>query len=369
MSINDQEGDMVLVTDKNYNEKDYLASNPDVAKAVRKGIIFSGWRHFNSYGRKEGRMMRVTLSRTVQDMIPKTYSWIVSAFLLAKRSVFRILYRIRNLQSFDSDLDSLDTLKTQLNDAEIQIKQIVSILHWEMNLPLPPPKHMQIRVVGKYDEHFIDSGMSFYPVLNRLLFPVRKELKDFQSILDFGCGCGRAIRGLATLLPNNKIYGTDIDEEAIAWLKKNYSKFGEFSVAPHTPPTVYNDQTFDFIFGVSVMTHLPEDLQFKWLEELSRITKHGGYVMLTIHGEKIYRSLGKEVNNIMDTKGFLYYRPVGLNYGKNISLPDFYQNTFHSHSYIRQEWEKYFEIIDIQVAGQNQGLDNFQDSVLLQKRS
>jgi SAM-dependent methyltransferase len=375
MNTQNQEGDVVLVTDTNYNEKDYLASNPDVAKAVRKGILFSGRRHFNLYGRKEGHTMRVTSSNTSstsQGKIQKLYSWIASC----KRAIFRLLYRIRNPQSFDSDLDpltleTLETLKTQANDAEILLKQVVSILRWEANLPMPPPKHLQIRVVGKYDQYFIDAGMTFHPILNRLLRPVGKELKDFQSILDFGCGCGRGIRGLATLLPNHKLYGTDIDKEAIAWLKNNYSRFAEFSVAPYIPPTIYEDQMFDFIFGVSVMTHLPEDLQFQWLEELSRITKPGGYVILTTHGEKMYRPYykDKEIKNIMDSKGFLHFQAGGFNYGKSILLPDFYQTTFHSHAYIQQEWKKYFDIIDIQAAGIDQGLDNHQDSVLLQKRT
>ena len=382
MSTDNQKSDFVLVTDKNYNERDYLASNPDVAKAVRNGDFFSGWTHFNSHGRKEGRTMRITLSNTrstSQSKRSSPYSLVADAFSSIRRAIFRLLYIARSPLLFASDLEPVETsqaqllkmvetLETQQNDTEILLKQVMSILHWEANLPPPPPKHLQIRVVGKYNEYFIDAGMNFHPILNRLLRPAGKELKDFQSILDFGCGCGRATRALAALLPDNKLYGTDIDEEAIGWLKDNYSRLAEFSVAPHIPPTIYKDQMFDFIFGVSVFTHLPEDLQFQWLEELNRITKPGGYVMLTIHGEKIYRPFGKEIIDIMDTKGFLHYQPEGFNYGKSISLPDFYQTTFHTHAYVRQEWKKYFDIIDIQAAGRNQGLDERQDSVLLQKR-
>jgi SAM-dependent methyltransferase len=367
MSTQNKSSDRVIVTDKNFNEKDYLASNPDVANAVRKGLVFSGRSHFILSGRNESRTMRVTVSNTVgisPNKMQELYAWIVDASLAIKKVILRSSYRIRNPQSLDSDWERLETLENQVNDSEASLKQVMSILNWEANLPLPPPKHLQIRVVGKYDQHFIDSGMNFYPVLNRLLSPVGKELKDFQSILDFGCGCGRAIRALATLLPNNKLYGADIDEEAITWLENHYSKFGEFSVVPHIPPTIYKDQMFDFIFGVSVMTHLPENMQFQWLEELSRITKPGGYVMLSTHGVKTYQSLGKDINDIMETKGFFHYQLGGFNYGKSISLPDFYQTTFHSHSYIQQKWNKYFDVIDIQTAG----LDERQDGVLLQKR-
>ena len=42
-----------------------------------------------------------------------------------------------------------------------------------------------------------------------------------------------------------------------------------------------------------------------------------------------------------------YYRDTEP-YGQSLSLPDFYQNTFHAHHYIQKEWSRYFEVVDIQ---------------------
>jgi 2-polyprenyl-3-methyl-5-hydroxy-6-metoxy-1,4-benzoquinol methylase len=259
----------------------------------------------------------------------------------------------------------LELQQGQVNDNEVLQQQLLSILHLGVHIPPPPPKHLQIRVVGGYVSAFIESGFtSVYPDLSRALKPVGKELKDFESILDFGCGCGRAIRALATLLPNTKLYGTDIDEEAIAWLTSNYSQFAEFSVAPHLPPTIYEDESFNFIYGISVLTHLPEEMQFQWLSELARITKPNGYLVLSTHGENHYKAFDPEILKIMNEKGFFYCDP-GFNYGKSVSLPDFYQNAFHTHAYIRREWSQYFDVIDIQPLG----IGDHQDTVLLQKRA
>jgi SAM-dependent methyltransferase len=259
----------------------------------------------------------------------------------------------------------LEQQQSQGNDNEVLLQQTLSILYRGENIPPPPPKHLQNRVVGGYVSGFIESGFtSVYPDLSRALKPVGKELKDFESILDFGCGCGRAIRALATLLPDSKLYGTDIDDEAIAWLKANYSRFAEFSVAPHLPPTIYEDESFNFIYGISVLTHLPEDMQFQWLSELARITKPNGYLVLTTHGENHYKAFVPEVLKIMDEKGFFYCDP-GFNYGKSVSLPDFYQNAFHTHAYIEREWSQYFDVIEIQPLG----IGGHQDTVLLQKRA
>jgi len=262
-----------------------------------------------------------------------------------------------------NDKENFVTLEKRIDDCEAQIKQLSSIIQKELNLPLPPPKHLQIRVVGSYHPDFIESGFSsIYPVLNRILKTDDKKLKDFRTILDFGCGCGRAIRALATLVPESKLYGTDIDEEAIQWLKNNYSKFAEFYITPHLPPTEYKEEMFDFIFGISVLTHLPEDMQFQWLAELNRITKRNGYVVLTTHGEKHYLKLDSNAAGIMKKKGF-YYHQAGFNYGKSISLPDFYQTAYHSHDYIKREWSIYFQIVDIHTLG----IDNHQDVILLKK--
>jgi SAM-dependent methyltransferase len=270
---------------------------------------------------------------------------------------------IEEIQAFKEN-KSPDNIKhhVQATDTEILIQQLLSILQLEKHIPTSPPKHLQVRVVGDYSPNFISSGYGVYEVLNATLKKIGKELSDFNTILDFGCGCGRVLRAVKTRLPTSHLFGIDIDSEAIEWLKNNYSMFGRFSVTPHIPPTSYHANKFDLIYGISVFTHLPEDMQFLWLEELRRISKPKGYVILTTHGEKHYSNFPADIIDIMNVKGFYYAEP-GYNYGKSISLPDFYQNAYHSHKYISNEWGKYFNILDIQALG----LENHQDIMLLQK--
>jgi len=248
------------------------------------------------------------------------------------------------------------------SDTEVLVQQLLTILRHEHGVVLPPPKHLQVRVVGGYVPNFLESGFGVYHDLNGALKAAGKELKDFPRILDFGCGCGRVIRALRTLLPSAELYGMDIDGEAIEWLTVHYARIAKFVVAPHKPPTPLEDNQFDFVYGISVLTHLPEDMQFLWLEELRRITKPRSYLVLTTHGEKHYRTLSADSQRIMETKGFFYSVPGIYNYGRSISLPDFYQNAYHTHEYIRREWAKYFDVLDIQALR----LENHQDTVLLQ---
>jgi SAM-dependent methyltransferase len=251
-------------------------------------------------------------------------------------------------------------LSVKIADLEAASGQLEAIVRHDGAAP-PPPKHMQIRTVGGYVPGFIESGFSICDDLNAVLSVVGKSLADFPRILDWGCGCGRTTRALKTLFPKAEVWGSDIDPEAIAWLQKTYSpRYGQFRVAPHAPPLPFEDGYFDFIFGISVFTHLPEDMQFGWLAELRRITKPGGYLIMTTSGEKNYSHLPPELRKIVETKGFFY---LDGTYGQSISLPAFYQNTFHSLDYIKREWPKYLEVLDTQPARMQQ----HQDTVLMRR--
>jgi SAM-dependent methyltransferase len=320
-------------------------------------------------GNRPGRAASTgAVSRFVKRLVRRLTSWYVEPALEGQRTFnaditravnelerFVILYMEANtgLQRIIAELEA------GRRDLEIRLDQLEDVMGRELDhLPLPP-KHLQERVVGVYVPGFFTSGFQMYDQFNGVLAKAGRQLSDFSDILDFGCGPGRTLRGLSKLLPSTRLYGTDIDPELIQWLKDNYSSIATFELNPPTPPMPFEDDSFDFVFSVSVFTHLPEEMQFAWLKDTARVTRPGGYLIHTIRAENCFEQINEKQRALVQENGFCY-----LNIMDTDGLPEFYQTAYHSHDYIRKEWGKYFEVVDIV----EYGVAHNQDAVLLRNR-
>jgi len=105
------------------------------------------------------------------------------------------------------------------------------------------------------------------------------------TILDWGCGPGRVIRHMPDLLgEGSKVYGTDYNSKSITWCRDNLPNI-DFNLNTLEPKLPYEDGTFDFIYGISIFTHLSEEMHYKWTAELSRVLKQNGLLFLTTQGD------------------------------------------------------------------------------------
>ncbi len=224
-------------------------------------------------------------------------------------------------------------------------------------LALLPPAYLRYRVHGSpYAEGFLKMGKRCSEDIEAALKKVGKDFDSFQNVLDFGCGCGRTLMWFTDRSP--RLYGTDIDAEAVSWCRNNLD-LARLSVNDALPPLEYPSETFDLIYAISVFTHLDEDYQFRWLNELKRVARPGGIVILTVHGPRAWRDLPhKDVADI-EKEGFKF---ISSNAMKGI-FPDWYQNAYHKKEYIRNKYPKYFNVLDYIP----RGMSNFQDVVMLQK--
>lgn len=222
-----------------------------------------------------------------------------------------------------------------------------------------PPAHLQIRVAGAAAGEFCLQADRTADRIEQLVAEAGFAFRPGQTVLDFGCGPGRLVAALSIRHAGVAFRGSDIDPEPIAWASEALADRGVFGVNGHAPPLTYGTATFDLVYCISVFTHLPEDQQFAWLDELARVLKPGGVLLTTTMNPRAY-PLPAEVVAEAEAHGFAYWATAAETDG----LPSFYRLAYHTHDYIRRAWaERGFEVVRI---GAND-LNDTQDSVLLRR--
>lgn len=225
-----------------------------------------------------------------------------------------------------------------------------------------PGDELISRVQGSPDrEAFFRTGRESLGELERTLAIVGRPLDSFESILDFGCGCGRMLLWMEELGRTCKLHGTDIDAEAVAWCQQHLP-YTSVVVNDAGPPLPYPDDAFDLIFNQSVFTHIDERRQDAWLSELQRVTRPGGLVVLTTHGEIALGADSWGIRGRLESDGIVFVDNV---YPSDYALPRWYQVTYHAPWYVFEHWGRWFEI-RAYVPG---GVLGSQDHILLERTS
>ena len=168
-------------------------------------------------------------------------------------------------------------------------------------------------------------------------------------IMDWGCGHGRVTRHFIREWPLATIIGMDINAENAEWASRNLSA-GRFITSPLLPPSPLTDACLDAVFSISVMTHLPLDVQLAWLTELARVVRPGGIVLMSFGGPGAvaWSSVwnGSEYFEQWRTEGIHADRVDEALDGK-INDATYYRNSAQTHDHVRKHWIEHFTILDI----------------------
>jgi SAM-dependent methyltransferase len=141
-------------------------------------------------------------------------------------------------------------------------------------------------LVGPTDAAAYDNptGARVYPYLSA---------EQYESVLDFGCGCGRVARQLIQQRPRPRRYlGLDLHRGMIEWCRANLSPhapefefvhhdvpnpgFNPGSDKPEVAPFPADDSSFTLVQAWSVFTHLVEPHTPYYLREAARVLRRGG---------------------------------------------------------------------------------------------
>jgi SAM-dependent methyltransferase len=99
-----------------------------------------------------------------------------------------------------------------------------------------------------------------------------------DPMLEFAAGYGRVTRHLQ----NANLVASDIHPDAVFFLQ---DQLGARSVLSSEHPESFQiGEEFDFIFVLSLFSHLPENLFGPWLATLHSLLRTGGHLMFTTNG-------------------------------------------------------------------------------------
>jgi SAM-dependent methyltransferase len=216
-------------------------------------------------------------------------------------------------------------------------------------LPLPP-RRLMVRVAGTADaEWFLRGGRAGYDAI-----AAHVDVQQTCDVLDFGCGCGRVTRYFKDHLGG--VAGSDVNGEAVAWCRDNLA-FAHFERNGLAPPLAFTDDSFDLVYALSVFTHLTADLQLAWRDELRRVLRPGGRLLITTHGNSYVPRLD-DAERARFERGELVVRWAEV-VGSNLC------SAYHPERYLRETFAQGFAFLKLEAEGARG--NPTQDLVLLQK--
>ena len=202
--------------------------------------------------------------------------------------------------------------------------------------PPLPPHRLMVRVAGTADaEWFVRSGRAAYDAI-----AAHVPLDELTSVLDFGCGCGRVTRYWGEF--PGAVAGSDLDGPAVAWCRSNLP-FARFEQNDLAPPLAFGSESFDLVYALSVFTHLTAELQPVWRDELRRVLRPGGFLLLTTHGRSYLPKLD-DAERAQFERGELVVR-WGDAVGTNLC------SAYHPEPYLRGTFAEGFSLVELDPEG------------------
>jgi SAM-dependent methyltransferase len=188
---------------------------------------------------------------------------------------------------------------------------------------------------------FLDSGAEAARGVRAVLGQNGLALESLHSVLDFGCGVGRVLRHWKGL-SGPALHGADANPDLIAWCRANLP-FARFQVNGLDGGLAAGNVSFDFIYALSVFTHLSEPLQRFWIDELARVLRPGGYLLLTTHGAHYLGRLSPEERDRFRAGRLVVHGSRGE--GSNDCA------AFHPEPYVRETLARGLDVQDFRAEG------------------
>jgi len=214
-----------------------------------------------------------------------------------KKKVKKIIFKLRLAPLFEILNFSREKMKKK--------KENINFREQNPDIALPPDFYIYETFSLDYKKYYDGGKETAQWVWNHLKDYI--NLKEL-SILDWGCGPGRVIRHLPAIIgDNNYYYGCDYNEKYVDWCHKNIGNV-IFKKNELTPPLDFENDSLDIVYGISIFTHLSKEMHYSWMNELNRILKKSGILLLTTHGEVSKIKLSEREKEIFNSGNLVIHK-------------------------------------------------------------
>lgn len=168
-------------------------------------------------------------------------------------------------------------------------------------LPMPPLRWMHETYRCDLKRYWED-GRTTSEELIAHVRPYLDPMPGGWNVLDWGCGTGRITRHLTHIPEAGSVTGADVHAGMIRWNQQHLSGI-RFIHLPDMPPMPLPSGHFHVIIGISVLTHIPTNMQRGWLDEMYRLLQPGGIFLFTTHGSAFDRLMDRTEREELRTTG------------------------------------------------------------------
>ena len=132
-----------------------------------------------------------------------------------------------------------------------------------------------VAITGEDPEYF-----SEYKIADLAGFVKENKLCSAQ-VMDFGCGIGNSVPFLRKHFVNSELCFADVSSRSIEIAKKRFPGAERYILIDEKIPIETNSQ--DIVFSACVFHHITPEEHGHWLQELLRVTRPGGLLVIYEH--------------------------------------------------------------------------------------
>lgn len=235
------------------------------------------------------------------------------------------------------------------------------------SLPNVPDAETQKNWSGRSGMELGAAVVETYRLMHdKLRLHLRKPF-DLCSVLDYGCGWGSVIRYFMKDVPLSNLHACD-PHKGIIQVAKDLNPQLDIVLSDSLPNSLPFARKFDFVYALSVWTHLSPVASDVCLTALHASLNEDGIVYLTVRppayayydpASKLPGWDQQEIAETIRRDGIVFY-PQSLEVDGAMT----YGETIITRKYIEENWTDRFDLIDVAM----NGIAPYQGIIVLRKK-